>query len=118
MARKFVSGLPAALSSMRAELEANFRAALQGAAGHFDLATRSEFDVQSQGAGALARAHRRSSRPVSLCLKNGWRNCSAVFLNGCAERAVPRICDIWRFMARPLLYHQRINPDKRNFRLR
>jgi ubiquinone biosynthesis accessory factor UbiK len=48
MARKFVSGLPAALSGMRAELEANFRAALQGAAGRFDLATRSEFDVQAK----------------------------------------------------------------------
>ena len=48
MARKFVSGLPATLSGMRAELEANFRAALQGAAGRFDLATRSEFDVQSK----------------------------------------------------------------------
>jgi BMFP domain-containing protein YqiC len=48
MARKFVTGLPAALSSMRAELESNFRAALQGAAGRFDLATRSEFDVQAK----------------------------------------------------------------------
>lgn len=48
MARKFVSGLPAALGNMRAELEANFRAALQGAAGRFDLATRSEFDVQAK----------------------------------------------------------------------
>ena len=48
MARKFVAGLPAALNSMRAELEANFRAALQGAAGRFDLATRSEFDVQAK----------------------------------------------------------------------
>ena len=35
MARKFVSGLPSALSGMRAELESNFRAALQGAAGGF-----------------------------------------------------------------------------------
>ena len=48
MARKFVSGLPSALSGMRAELEANFRAALQGAASRFDLATRSEFDVQAK----------------------------------------------------------------------
>ena len=48
MVRKFVSGLPAALGGMRAELEANFRAALQGAAGRFDLATRSEFDVQAK----------------------------------------------------------------------
>jgi BMFP domain-containing protein YqiC len=56
MARKFVSGLPAALSSMRAELEANFRAALQGAAGRFDLATRTEFDVQAK---VLERARQR-----------------------------------------------------------
>jgi ubiquinone biosynthesis accessory factor UbiK len=56
MARKFVSGLPTALSSMRAELEANFRAALQGAAGRFDLATRSEFDVQTK---VLERARQR-----------------------------------------------------------
>jgi BMFP domain-containing protein YqiC len=48
MVRKFVSGLPAALSNMRTELEANFRAALQSAAGRFDLATRSEFDVQAK----------------------------------------------------------------------
>lgn len=48
MVRKFVAGLPAALSSMRAELEANFRAALQSAAGRYDLATRSEFDVQAK----------------------------------------------------------------------
>ena len=48
MVRKFVSGLPAALGSMRSELEANFRAVLQGTAGRFDLATRSEFDVQSK----------------------------------------------------------------------
>ena len=56
MARKFVSGLPAALSGMRAELEANFRAALQGAAGRFDLATRSEFDVQAK---VLERSRQR-----------------------------------------------------------
>ena len=56
MARKFVTGLPAALSSMRAELEANFRAALQGAAGRFDLATRSEFDVQAK---VLERSRQR-----------------------------------------------------------
>ena len=56
MARKFVSGLPAALSGMRAELEANFRAALQGAAGPLDLATRSEFDVQAK---VLERSRQR-----------------------------------------------------------
>jgi hypothetical protein len=56
MARKFVSGLPAALGSMRAELEANFRAAVQSAAGRFDLATRSEFDVQTK---VLERSRQR-----------------------------------------------------------
>jgi BMFP domain-containing protein YqiC len=56
MARKFVSGLPAALSSMRAELESNFRAALQGAAQRYDLATRSEFDVQAK---VLERSRQR-----------------------------------------------------------
>ncbi len=56
MARKFVSGLPSALSGMRAELESNFRAALQGAAGRFDLATRTEFDVQAK---VLERSRQR-----------------------------------------------------------
>ena len=56
MARKFVSGLPSALSGMRAELESNFRAALQGAAGRFDLATRAEFDVQAK---VLERSRQR-----------------------------------------------------------
>ena len=58
MVRKFVSGLPAALTSMRAELEANFRAAVQSAAGRFDLATRSEFDVQTK---VLERSRQRIS---------------------------------------------------------
>jgi ubiquinone biosynthesis accessory factor UbiK len=56
LTRKFVAGLPAALSSMRGELEANFRAALQSAAGRFDLATRSEFDVQTK---VLERSRQR-----------------------------------------------------------
>ncbi len=56
MARKFMAGLPAALNNMRSELEANFRAALQSAAGRFDLATRSEFDVQTK---VLERSRQR-----------------------------------------------------------
>jgi BMFP domain-containing protein YqiC len=56
MARKFVAGLPAALGSMRADLEANFRAAVQGAAGRFDLTSRSEFDVQAK---VLERSRQR-----------------------------------------------------------
>lgn len=56
LARRFIAGLPTAVSGMRAELEANFRAALQGAAGRFDLASRSEFDVQAK---VLERAQAR-----------------------------------------------------------
>lgn len=56
LARRFISGLPTAVQGMRAELEANFRAALQGAATRFDLASRSEFDVQSR---VLERARER-----------------------------------------------------------
>lgn len=56
MARRFITGLPAALGNMRTELEANFRAALQGAAGRFDLTSRSEFEVQAK---VLERARAR-----------------------------------------------------------
>ena len=56
MARRFVAGLPSALGSMRADLEANFRAVLQSAAGRLDLTSRAEFDVQSK---VLARSRER-----------------------------------------------------------
>jgi BMFP domain-containing protein YqiC len=48
MARRFVAGLPAALEGMRTDLEANFRAVVQSAAGRLDLTSRSEFDVQAK----------------------------------------------------------------------
>ena len=56
LARRFAAGLPSALGSMRADLESNFRAVLQGAAGRLDLSSRSEFDVQSK---VLARSRER-----------------------------------------------------------
>jgi ubiquinone biosynthesis accessory factor UbiK len=56
LARHFIAGLPSAVAGMRAELEANFRAALQGAAGRFDLTSRSEFEVQAK---VLERARAR-----------------------------------------------------------
>ena len=56
LARRFIAGLPAAVNGMRAELEANFRAALQGTASRFDLTSRSEFDVQAK---VLERARAR-----------------------------------------------------------
>ena len=46
--RRFINGLPAAVGAMRADIEANFRAVLQGAAGQLDLTSRSEFDVQTK----------------------------------------------------------------------
>jgi BMFP domain-containing protein YqiC len=46
--QRFFTGLPEALGSVRHDLEANFRAVLQGAAGQLDLATRSEFTVQAK----------------------------------------------------------------------
>ena len=58
LARRFVAGLPAALGAMRQEVEANFRAVLQGRLGALDLTSRSEFDVQSK---VLERARERIS---------------------------------------------------------
>jgi BMFP domain-containing protein YqiC len=48
LTQRFFAGLPEALGSARHDIEANFRAVLQGAAGQLDLATRSEFAVQAK----------------------------------------------------------------------
>lgn len=56
LARRFIAGLPAAVSGMRAELEANFRTVLQSTASRFDLTSRSEFEVQAK---VLERARAR-----------------------------------------------------------
>ena len=56
LARRFVAGLPSALGSMRDDVEANFRAVLQSAAGRLDLTSRAEFDVQKK---VLERARAR-----------------------------------------------------------
>lgn len=56
LAKRFVAGLPSALGGMRADVEANFRAVIQSAAGRFDLTSRSEFDVQAR---VLQRARER-----------------------------------------------------------
>jgi len=56
LARRFAAGLPAAVGTMRADLESNFRAVLQGAVGRLDLTSRSEFDVQAK---VLQRARER-----------------------------------------------------------
>ena len=47
LARRFVAGLPGALGALKHDVESNFRAVLQGAAGKLDLTSRSEFEVQS-----------------------------------------------------------------------
>jgi BMFP domain-containing protein YqiC len=56
LAQRFLSGIPEAFGAARHDLEANFRAVLQGAAGQLDLASRSEFDVQAR---LLERARER-----------------------------------------------------------
>ncbi len=56
LARRFAAGLPGALGALKSEVESNFRAVLQGAAGKLDLASRSEFEVQSR---VLERARER-----------------------------------------------------------
>ena len=56
LAQRFLSGIPEAFGAARHDLEANFRAVLQGAAGQLDLASRSEFEVQSR---VLERARER-----------------------------------------------------------
>ena len=47
LARRFVAGLPGALGAFKNDVESNFRAVLQGAAGKLDLTSRSEFEVQT-----------------------------------------------------------------------
>ena len=48
LARRLAEGVPAALSAVKEDLERNFRAVLQSALGHLDLATRADFDVQAR----------------------------------------------------------------------
>jgi ubiquinone biosynthesis accessory factor UbiK len=56
LARRFAAGLPGALGALRHEVEGNFRAVLQGAAGRLDLTSRTEFEVQCK---VLERARER-----------------------------------------------------------
>lgn len=56
LARRLSESMPPGLSTMRAELEQNFRAVLQSGLGRLDLVTRQEFDVQ---AGVLRRTRER-----------------------------------------------------------
>jgi BMFP domain-containing protein YqiC len=56
LARRLAEGLPAALTAVKEDVERNFRAVLQSALGHLDLATRADFDVQAR---LLERAQQR-----------------------------------------------------------
>ena len=46
LARRLASRLPAGMSDLHDDLQANFKAVLQSALGKLDLVTRREFDVQ------------------------------------------------------------------------
>ena len=48
LAARLFEGLPQAARTMRRDIESNFRAVLQANLGKLDLATRTEFEVQSQ----------------------------------------------------------------------
>ena len=47
LARRLFEGLPQSARTLRQDIENNFRAVLQASLGRLDLATRTEFDVQS-----------------------------------------------------------------------
>jgi BMFP domain-containing protein YqiC len=46
LARRLAASMPAGLSAMREDLEANFKAVLQSGLAKLDLVTRQEFEVQ------------------------------------------------------------------------
>ncbi len=56
LARRLAESVPPGLSSMREELEQNFRSVLQSGLSRLDLVTRQEFEVQS---GVLRRTRER-----------------------------------------------------------
>jgi len=56
MVKRLVSSLPAGFSTMRDDLERNFRSILQTGLSRLDLVTRREFDVQ---AGVLQRTREK-----------------------------------------------------------
>lgn len=56
LARRLAAVLPDGVNDLRADMERNFRAVLQGTLARMDVVTREEFDVQS---GVLARTRER-----------------------------------------------------------
>jgi ubiquinone biosynthesis accessory factor UbiK len=48
LAHKLAAGLPEAMGSLRRDLESHFRAVLQGQLARLDLASRTEFSVQTK----------------------------------------------------------------------
>lgn len=48
LARKLIDALPGSVRELRADVEKNFRSALQSGFAKMDLVTREEFDVQTE----------------------------------------------------------------------
>lgn len=48
LARKLIDALPGSVRELRADVEKNFRSALQSGFTKMDLVTREEFDVQTE----------------------------------------------------------------------
>lgn len=72
LARRIAASVPDSVKALQADLEQNFRAALQAGLGRLDLVTREEFDVQQ---GVLRRTRekleRLEQRLVALESKHG-----------------------------------------------
>jgi BMFP domain-containing protein YqiC len=56
LARKLADAVPPGLAALKADLEQNFKAVLQGGLAKLDLVTRQEFDIQ---AAVLQRSRER-----------------------------------------------------------
>jgi BMFP domain-containing protein YqiC len=56
LARRLAATMPAGLTAMREDIEANFKAVLQSGLAKLDLVTRQEFEVQS---GVLRRTREK-----------------------------------------------------------
>jgi len=56
LARRIAASVPDSVKALQADLEQNFRAALQAGLGRLDLVTREEFDVQQ---GVLRRTREK-----------------------------------------------------------
>ena len=73
LARRLAAAVPPGISSLRRDLEDNFKAVLQAGLTRLDLVSRQEFDVQ---AGVLRRTREKLEARLAT-LENGQKSPSA-----------------------------------------